>query len=314
MQSWKIVHSSTEKLQSTRRLGVKEHRLLTQSDSSHQNIVFLEADQGAEVELHKIENSESLFILDGHFEVFSSETKELLKQGDLVYFPPQTSHGLRCIEGPGHFLAIFAPGGRGDSHPDWLNTTYIEAWKQYSHEDNLSQSRNRLFWGVQAALIALLTAATSVLKGIDPVSVVDQDLNIGLFLLGLVAVVFGTFGLHLASDWSGVTKAARGYIRARRAVMMAIENAVGLRFPFALQDMEERWKRFSRDNPGKSYHPFSTLENLEDLEIPCYEKVSGWESLQSVISLAKLLWFLVVATGLFLVIFSIGPWFLKIIN
>lgn len=313
MPSWRVHHGSNKKVQPTRRLGVREQRLLTQSESPYQNIVFLETDQGAEVELHKIDNSESLFILDGQFEVFSSDTSEMLKQGDLVYFSPQTSHGLRCVEGPGRFLAIFAPG-TGESAPEWLNTTYVEAWKQYSHEDNLSQSRNRLFWGVQAALVALMTAATSVLTKIDPVSIGDQDLNIGIFLLGLVAVVFGTFGLRLVSDWSAVTMAALGYIRSRRAVIMAVENAVGLDFPFALQDMEERWKRFSRDNPGKPYHPFSALKYLKDLEIPCYEKVSGWESLQSVISLAKLLWFLVVVTGSFLVVFSIGPWLLKVVG
>jgi hypothetical protein len=159
-----------------------------------------------------------------------------------------------------------------------------------------------------------LTAVTGVLTRIDPVLVAGQKLSVGISILGLIALVFSMVGLRLASAWSAVTQATLGYIRARRAVIMAIENAVGLRFPFALQDMEERWKRFSRHNPGKSYYPFAGRPELEDLEIPCYEKVSGWESLRSVISLAKLLWVLVLVIGICLVMFSIGAWLWKWIS
>ena len=88
----------------------------------HQNIVLIESAQDAEVEVHEVGKSESLFILEGEYEVISSDEVELLNPGDLVYFAPQTSHGLRCVRGPGRFLAIFAPG-RSDSTPEWLETT-----------------------------------------------------------------------------------------------------------------------------------------------------------------------------------------------
>lgn len=139
MSGWRICRSSSIEAQPTRRERIRERRLLTQEESSYQNVVLIETEQDAEVELHEVGNSESLFVLDGQYEVISSDAAEPLHPGDLVYFPPQTSHGLRCVKGPGRFLAIFAPGR--------LETTYVEAWKQYSHEDNLSQSRNGLFWG-----------------------------------------------------------------------------------------------------------------------------------------------------------------------
>jgi hypothetical protein len=30
---------------------------------------------------------------------------------------------------------------------EWLKTIYAEAWRQYTHEDILSQQRNIFFWG-----------------------------------------------------------------------------------------------------------------------------------------------------------------------
>ncbi len=42
---------------------------------------------------------------------------------------------------------------------DGLATLYTEAWKQYSHEDNLYQNRSNLFLGLNSAFIAALGIA-----------------------------------------------------------------------------------------------------------------------------------------------------------
>ena len=115
MARWKICCSSAMIAQPTRRKGISERRLLTCADSHQQNIVLIEIEQGAEVEVHEVSNSESLFILEGEYEVLSSDTTETLYPGDLVHFPPRTFHGLRCAEGPGRFLAIFAPAKQAEN-------------------------------------------------------------------------------------------------------------------------------------------------------------------------------------------------------
>lgn len=94
----------------TRRNGITERRLLTSEDSSHQHVILIDTEYGAEVEFHPVEASESFFVLKGSFEVLLPDSTQIIGAGDLCHFPPKTSHGLRCIDGPGQFLVVFAPG------------------------------------------------------------------------------------------------------------------------------------------------------------------------------------------------------------
>jgi quercetin dioxygenase-like cupin family protein len=104
--------SSTMERTETRRKGLFARRLITASDSRLQNVALMDAEVGATVEYHKIDISESFFILEGVFEVLldQGETRRI-GPGDLCYFYPDTSHGIRCVEGPGRFLIVFAPSG-----------------------------------------------------------------------------------------------------------------------------------------------------------------------------------------------------------
>jgi quercetin dioxygenase-like cupin family protein len=104
-----IRRSSLQVPQPSKRKGINECRLLTLGDSKSQNIVLVETDPGAEVELHELRTSESIFVLKGTYELILPGTTEILKEADLVYFEPYTLHGLRCIQGTGRCLVIFAP-------------------------------------------------------------------------------------------------------------------------------------------------------------------------------------------------------------
>jgi quercetin dioxygenase-like cupin family protein len=104
-----VSRSRPHRWQTTRRTGLREIRLLTAAQSAQQNLVLLKADQGARVEPHRVENSESIFVIQGTFEVSSPRSTQVIGPGDLCYFPPGSSHGLRCLESPGQFLAVFAP-------------------------------------------------------------------------------------------------------------------------------------------------------------------------------------------------------------
>ncbi len=97
---------------STSRPGLFARRLLTSEDSRLQNVALMDAEEGTLVEMHKIDISESFFIIKGEFDVLlpGNETRRL-EPGHLCYFYPDTSHGLMCVQGPGRFLILFAPSG-----------------------------------------------------------------------------------------------------------------------------------------------------------------------------------------------------------
>lgn len=104
-----VTKSACKPWRPTRRVGIREKRLLTIEQSPHQNLVLVEMRPSAEVELHQIRYSESIFVIEGRYEVVTHKTTETLGPGDLCHFPPDSFHGLRCIQGPGRFLAVFAP-------------------------------------------------------------------------------------------------------------------------------------------------------------------------------------------------------------
>ncbi|MBJ95934.1 MAG: hypothetical protein CMP23_15840 [Rickettsiales bacterium] len=93
----------------TRRAGLWERRLLGADVSHQQNLVLIDAEPGAEVELHYVQNSESFFVLAGCLRVSAPGFSAELGPGDLCYFPPGTAHGVEVVEGPARFLVVFAP-------------------------------------------------------------------------------------------------------------------------------------------------------------------------------------------------------------
>lgn len=104
-----IIKKSSEMIPvETRREGLCERLLLSADDSLHQNVVLFDAFEGMEVEYHAIVTGESLFIISGRHEIILKDRRETLTAGDMVYFPPGSEHGMKCIES-GQYLAVFAP-------------------------------------------------------------------------------------------------------------------------------------------------------------------------------------------------------------
>jgi quercetin dioxygenase-like cupin family protein len=295
--------------QQTRRGGIKERRLLLPEDSPHQNVIIVDAEQDAEVEFHQISTSESIFVLEGTFEVILSDSTQTLEAGDICYFLPKTSHGLRCTDGPGQFLVIFAPARHSNESDDWLPTLYVEAWKQYTYEDNVSHSRNNLFLGVQTALIAILTGVSGLLVGIEPVEVGLHQFRVGLIVLGILAVTFAVFASRLAVYWKEVTKSGQAYLNLRWITIRAIEEQVGLH-PINLAGIEYNWREFSKSNPGKQYYPFADWESLKQHAIPPLGKVGNWTSILGVIKVIEVLWYFVLSIGALLILATVILWFL----
>ena len=93
----------------TRRPGIAERRLLGGELSEHQNLVLVDAEQGAQVELHEVPNSESFFVLEGELLVSGRGWEESLSPGDLCHFRPGMEHAVQVVRGPARFLVVFAP-------------------------------------------------------------------------------------------------------------------------------------------------------------------------------------------------------------
>jgi len=108
-----IRRSGVMQARPTRRTGIDERRLVGPELSEHQNLVLIDAQEGAEVELHEVSNSESFFVLEGELLVSGNGWQEPLGPGDLCYFPPGMEHAVRVVRGPARFLVVFAPAGQG---------------------------------------------------------------------------------------------------------------------------------------------------------------------------------------------------------
>ena len=108
MSNARVTRAADVPAEPSRRPGIRHRRLLGPESPSH-HVVLVEADPGATVELHGITTNETLYVLEGRFELLLPEGDRPLLPGDLAHFPSGTTHGLVCRAGPGRFLAIFAP-------------------------------------------------------------------------------------------------------------------------------------------------------------------------------------------------------------
>lgn len=104
-----IVARGGGKPKATRRPGVRERVLIGEDRSVEQNLVLVFADEGAVVEEHPVEVSESFYVLEGVVRVFGPGFRERLEPGDAVLFPAGTAHGVEVERGPARWLVVFAP-------------------------------------------------------------------------------------------------------------------------------------------------------------------------------------------------------------
>lgn len=182
--------------------------------------------------------------------------------------------------------------GEPSNYHKWLRTLYVETWKQYQHEDNVSQSRNTLFLGVQTALLATLAAVTGSFVKIDPITVVWGDLHIGFVLVGIFATLFCFLGLGLCDQWGAANRAGYAFLKLRWAVAAAIEHAAGLK-ELNLAGLENRWHQYSDDAEDKLKHfvPFPDIEALANIELDQKEETGGWLATGGFIKILRKLWY-----------------------
>lgn len=279
----------------TKRKGIVEKKLILPEESVYQNIILVKSDPGSEVELHKISNSESFFVLKGTYEIVFPNYAEniFLKEGDICYFNPETYHGLRCIDGPGQIYVVFSPSkliNQSDKPDEWQKILYAEAWKQYCHEDTLCQHRNTLYFGIQGALITLFSV------------LLKTNTDFGYyFIIGILLCVISFLGIRISYFWEYVTRAGKAYCNLRWAAIRKIEKEAALS-SFNIASLEGDWKDFSEQSYD-DFIPFPEDTELNKIRILSYKRVlGGWSSTSSLIMIFKLLWAVFLVIGIYFLI------------
>jgi quercetin dioxygenase-like cupin family protein len=104
-----FAHIEHTSWQPTSRTGVRAKALLPPSSGAGHNLILVEYEAGAVVEMHTTHTPESIFVLDGQV-VFNTPQGEItLGPDDAVHFDPGTEHGMQAIGGPAKCLVIFTP-------------------------------------------------------------------------------------------------------------------------------------------------------------------------------------------------------------
>ncbi len=104
-----VVKAGTLSFKATRHLGISSCRPIDPEQSPEQNVVFVDFVSGGKRELESTSVPESAYVISGVYElVLAGDVVRHLETGDLVHFPPGSSHGVRCVV-PGRWLAIFTP-------------------------------------------------------------------------------------------------------------------------------------------------------------------------------------------------------------
>lgn len=71
-------------------------------------LVKVKFKKGAIGELHQHVNSQVTYVESGAFEVTIDNKKKIIKKGDGFYVPPNTKHGVFCLE-EGMLIDVFSP-------------------------------------------------------------------------------------------------------------------------------------------------------------------------------------------------------------
>jgi hypothetical protein len=185
---------------------------------------------------------------------------------------------------------------------EWLRKLYEEAWKQYCHEDNLGQLRTNFFMGVQAALVAVLTAASKPLYEIGMAEPFGWRMHLGLAFIGIFMSLIGGFCFFVSVRWREVTEAGKQYVLLRWATARAIEQKMPIDVNLGLATIEDRWRHYEGHEPFPLFRDDKTLVHVE-LAPP--EIKGGWLSMLHVIGLWQIACRAIFVSGVLVVLLGV---------
>jgi quercetin dioxygenase-like cupin family protein len=104
-----FAHVEHTSWQPTSRPGIRAKALLPQTSGASHNLILVEYEAGAVVEMHATHAPESIFVLDGQVQVKTPQGEIILGPDDAVHFDPGTEHGMQTLDGPARCLVMFTP-------------------------------------------------------------------------------------------------------------------------------------------------------------------------------------------------------------
>lgn len=187
----------------------------------------------------------------------------------------------------------------------WLKILYAEVWKQYVHEDSLTQARTNIFQVIPVVLLAFLGAASNALPKVGCATVLGTQFQLGMSLIGAVFILVAILMFLLAADFSKVTDAGRLHVNLRHMNARAIERlaGVGVLGPALLEHHMRDFK--PADPPNDRYRPYSDIAELQgypDLSTAAYSRFGGFAYLAHITKLWRIVFAIVLAIGVVLLV------------
>jgi hypothetical protein len=169
---------------------------------------------------------------------------------------------------------------------DWKQLAYEMAWAQYSHEDDLAQTRTNVSLTIQAAILALLAGLAAPVLEIGERPLLGLKTNLGLGIYSLLAIIAAVLALRLVRIWSGFAAAGEQYMNLRLQAAFAIEQNVGLS-KLGPASREHMWKKQR------------LTDELPAVELPLTsgQPMGGWESLLATTKALRALWLAVLLSA-----------------
>ena len=192
----------------------------------------------------------------------------------------------------------------------WLKILYAEVWKQYVHEDALTQARTTIFQVMPVVLLAFLGVASTGLAKIGCATFSGKTVILGITLVGAIFLLVSVLMFLLASAFEKVTDAGRLHVNLRHMNARALERlaGVGVLGPALL---EHHMRDFKPSAAGKRFRPYSSIPELSsfaDLSSGAYSRFGGFAYLSHITKLWRIVFALVLVLGLLLMAIGLfGP-------
>jgi len=160
-------------------------------------------------------------------------------------------------------------------YDDRLKLLYEEGWKQLVHEDQLVESRNRLYQAILAALTAITGVVSSLL-------IKSENQDYYLSLLGAVFILSGISLILVTLNWRSVMVTGKKYAHFRRVHLSAIEklwkiDEVGLAIDeVGLASVELRWRQHLNENKKSNFYLLPEIPELSEFKIDTDNRSEYW--------------------------------------
>lgn len=184
----------------------------------------------------------------------------------------------------------------------YLLEVWQEAWRQYSHEDNLWQQRDRFYIGIETALLTGFAFVNWWYLRLDFTAAAGSVFPSWL-IYGLFVILLTSGGFAIAYVWKKGTEASRVMAHLRWLTALRIERDWSLE-DRGLAFLEWKRRRHSEDNQTakSNYVPYPDDELLCKEKVYPLQGIRGYGATLKLIGWIQLTW----AAGLVICGFAIG--------